>query len=181
MQSGYAYVKKIYVQENYQPPFQMTDERFATWMIPGSLSTGAKVEVTLEGLNRGFHIHLVSSEEMRDYANRKGIEEIVRRSRHSIRILYAPNKQYFTEYVDGVKVNEEASRQIFTEERDDHIYKVLIQIDQADILKIYLRGEHVMTYSREGLDLTMLRQVVVDAPHGPYKPPVAIHRIEFTK
>ncbi|XP_053380367.1 uncharacterized protein LOC123561152 [Mercenaria mercenaria] len=50
IQSGYAYVKKISAQESFQPPIILGPQQpQKSWLIPGVLSAGAKVEVTLGG------------------------------------------------------------------------------------------------------------------------------------
>ncbi|XP_045212705.2 uncharacterized protein LOC123563761 [Mercenaria mercenaria] len=46
MKSGYAYLKKTFVQENFQPALKVECEP-VTWTIPGVFSPGAKLDVLI--------------------------------------------------------------------------------------------------------------------------------------
>ncbi|XP_053384256.1 uncharacterized protein LOC123563081 [Mercenaria mercenaria] len=173
MESGYDFAKKIFVQENFQPPREVEDAKPMYWKIPGALKTGAKLDVFMTLLSefQGPSLCLTSLQEEEEGA-------ILNRG-HYFNLNFLVKRIQVYEGVDGSSKGDKYIEN-WSVKAGSKLEVKMSWLAQKDSVAVYANDVELLTY-RLNVSLDAMKQICIYEVNRPdTRLTATVDRIQFT-
>ncbi|XP_045160708.2 uncharacterized protein LOC123525623 [Mercenaria mercenaria] len=169
MESGYDYAKKIFVQENFQPPREVALFKDIYWKIPGVLKTGAKIDVFMSLLPgfQGPNIILTSL---------LGTVKTIWNRGHHFRLNFLDNKIQVFESIDSSNMGDKYVEN-WSVKAGSKLEVKMSWLAQKDSVALYANDVELLTY-RLNVSLDAMKQIYLNEAYR--QKTVTVNRLQFT-
>ncbi|XP_045206925.2 uncharacterized protein LOC123559174 [Mercenaria mercenaria] len=170
-ESGYAYFKKEFVQDNFEPARKVVKSEPVLWAIPGVLHTGAQLDLVITDASKIVEIVLTETHE--GFTNRSNTLTMRRRGQ----VIHVTENVIYT---DGIFRPQPLGKYFLTPETSKEMYKISFQ-SQSDAVKILFDDKDVTVETTETfkpLRFIEKRQIYVSRSDTEGDP-VSVHRYQF--